>query len=72
MVATHYSTLIDSGHTEPAALTGGFQWAFWVCGAIGLAGVPLTLLLVRRSEIDETLARAAATTDAAPAFATAD
>ena len=28
------------------ALTGGFQWAFWVCGAIGLLALP-TLALLR-------------------------
>jgi hypothetical protein len=32
-------------------LTGGFQWALWVCGAIGLAGIPITLLLIRRREL---------------------
>jgi EmrB/QacA subfamily drug resistance transporter len=67
--AAHYKTLLHSGHAAPAALTGGFQLAFWVCGAIGIAGVPLTLLLVRRSEIDETLARSAGVPDAAPVFA---
>ena len=33
------------------ALTGGFQWAFWACGLIGLAAVPVTFLLVRRGEL---------------------
>jgi len=64
--ATHTKMLLHSGHTAPAALTGGFQWAFWFCGAVGLAGVPFTLLLVRRSEINETLARAAVIPAAAP------
>jgi EmrB/QacA subfamily drug resistance transporter len=68
----HYKTLLHSGHAAPAAMTGGFQLAFWVCGAIGIAGVPLTLLLVRRSEIDETLARSSGVPDVAPAFAAAD
>jgi EmrB/QacA subfamily drug resistance transporter len=72
VVASHFSTLIQSGHAAPAALTGGFQWAFWVCGAIGIAGVPLTLLLVRRNEINETLARTTGVPDAAPALAAAD
>jgi EmrB/QacA subfamily drug resistance transporter len=72
VVATHTKTLLHSGHAAQVALNGGFQWAFWVCGAIGLAGVPFTLLLVRRSEVNETLARAAGTHDAAPALAVAE
>jgi hypothetical protein len=40
-----------------AALTGGFQWAFWVSGLTALAAVPVTFLLIRRTE----LARAVAT-----------
>ncbi len=34
-----------------AALTSGFQRAFWACGAIALAAVPVTYLLVRRSTL---------------------
>ena len=69
--ASHYDTLVRHGHANTAALTGGFQWALWVCGAIGIAGIPLTLLLVRRSEIAETLAQAA-TPAREPALAVAD
>jgi EmrB/QacA subfamily drug resistance transporter len=69
VAASHYSTMIAAGSAHAAALDGGFQWAFWVCGAIGLAGVPFTLLLVRRSEVNKTLPRAAEIPDAAPALA---
>jgi MFS transporter len=72
VAASHYNTMIAGGSAHAAALTGGFQWAFWVCGAIGLVGVPFTLLLVRRSEINDTLARAAAQPEPTPALATAD
>jgi EmrB/QacA subfamily drug resistance transporter len=58
VAATHFKTLTDAGAAAPAALTGGFQWALWVCGAVGLAAVPLTFLLVRRDEL--------ATTEGAP------
>jgi EmrB/QacA subfamily drug resistance transporter len=51
VAATHTTTLTHAGATPPAALTGGFQWALWVCGAIGLAGIPVTFLLVRRDEL---------------------
>ena len=51
VAAGHFTTLTAAGSAAPAALTGGFQWALWVCGAIGLAGIPITLLLVRRREL---------------------
>jgi EmrB/QacA subfamily drug resistance transporter len=56
VAATRFATLSRAGASAPAALTGGFQWALWVCGLIGVAAVPVTFLLVRRAE----LARAAA------------
>ena len=40
--------LLGHGHAAADALTGGFQQALWVCGLIGLAAVPVALLLVRR------------------------
>jgi MFS family permease len=51
VAATHTRTLVEAGHAAPAALTGGFQWAFWVCGAIGLAAIPVTFLLVRSHDL---------------------
>jgi EmrB/QacA subfamily drug resistance transporter len=68
VAATHFKTLTQSGAGGPAALTGGFQWALWVCGAIALAAIPITFLLVRRDE----LAPTAAPTDRQPALASAD
>ena len=62
IAATHASTLLRQGAVSAAALTSGFQWAFWACGAIGLCGVPVTYLLVRRDE----LARAVASTASKP------
>ena len=32
-------------------MTGGFGWALWVCGAIGLAAVPIAFILIRRDEL---------------------
>ena len=51
VAATHFRTLIHSGSPASAALTGGFQWAFWVCGAIALAAIPITFLLVRSRDV---------------------
>src|SRR5690348_870389 len=51
VAATHFKTLVASGSTAPDALAGGFQWAFWVCGVIGLAAIPITFLLVRSRDL---------------------
>jgi EmrB/QacA subfamily drug resistance transporter len=56
VAATHYKTLLHGGDAHAAALTGGFQWAFWVAGAIGLCAVPITYLLVRRHELAQAVA----------------
>ena len=56
------------GTLASAALTGGFEWAFWVCGLIGLAAVPVTFLLVRRGEV----AQQVAASGARAAFAAAE
>jgi MFS family permease len=67
VAATHTRLLVSQGHTAATALTGGFQWALWVCGLLGLAAVPVTFLLVRRTE----LARAVAATRQQPSLASA-
>ncbi len=46
VAATHFKTLLGDGNTANVALRGGFQWAFWVCGAIALLALP-TLALLR-------------------------
>jgi EmrB/QacA subfamily drug resistance transporter len=65
IMATHFRTLIVHGHSTAAALTGGFQWALWVCGLTGLAAIPVTFLLIRKTE----LAKAAAGQALEPATA---
>src|SRR5262249_40860938 len=56
--APHSRLLMSQGHAAAAALTGGFQWAFWVSGLTALAAVPLTFLLIRRTEIASAVASA--------------
>jgi len=51
VAATRSSGLLGQGYAIADALTGGFHWAFWVCGLVGLSAVPVALLLVRRTEI---------------------
>jgi EmrB/QacA subfamily drug resistance transporter len=69
VAATHSRLLLSQGHAAATALTGGFQWAFWVTGLTALAAVPVTFLLIRRTE----LARAvAASLPREPSVAAAD
>jgi predicted MFS family arabinose efflux permease len=65
VATSHLKTLTHAGATGPAALTGGFQWALWACGAIGVAAIPVIFLLIRRDEM-------AHVTDAQPALAPID
>jgi MFS family permease len=67
IAATHAGTLLHQGAAPAAALTSGFSWAFWACGAIGLAAVPVTYLLVRRHELAIAVASTAAKPQPAPA-----
>jgi EmrB/QacA subfamily drug resistance transporter len=60
IAASRVTTLLRQGAPPAAALTGSFQWAFWVCGLIGLIAVPITFLLVRRGEMASAVASARA------------
>src|SRR6266702_1754223 len=56
VAATHSRLLLSQGHAAATALTGGFQWAFWVTGLTALAAVPVTFLLIRRTELARAVA----------------
>jgi EmrB/QacA subfamily drug resistance transporter len=58
VAAAHSKTLLQHGDQASAALTGGFQWAFWVCGATALLAVPVTFLLIRNHELAKAVATA--------------
>jgi EmrB/QacA subfamily drug resistance transporter len=49
VAATHFNALVAVGSDRSTALTGCFQWALWVCGAIGLLALPTIAVLVRRN-----------------------
>jgi hypothetical protein len=49
VAATHFNALSSDGKTVNVALTGGFQWAFWVCGAIALLALPALVVLRRKA-----------------------
>jgi Na+/melibiose symporter-like transporter len=59
VAASHTTTLLHAGDTAPTALTGGFQAAFLVLGAIGLIAVPAIFALVRRDELTDAVAKTA-------------
>jgi EmrB/QacA subfamily drug resistance transporter len=57
VAASHTTALLHAGNPAPAALTGGFQHALWVLGAIGLIAVPAIFALVRRDELTDAVAK---------------
>ncbi len=57
VAASHTQRLLHTGHAAPAALTGGFQRALWVLGAIALIAVPAIFALVRRDELSDAVAK---------------
>jgi len=57
VATTHTDALLHAGYAAPAALTGGFQQAFWVLGVIALLALPAILVLLRRSRPSEALAQ---------------
>jgi EmrB/QacA subfamily drug resistance transporter len=65
IAASHTKALAHAGNAAPVALTGGFQHAFWVLGAIALIALPAIVTLVRRAELAET-ATASPSTDPEP------
>jgi MFS family permease len=48
VAAAHSNVLLGQGQAVTTALTGGFHWALWVCGLVGLAAVPVALRFVRQ------------------------
>jgi EmrB/QacA subfamily drug resistance transporter len=71
VAASHTKTLLHAGYAAPTALTGGFQTAFLVLGAIGLAAVPAIFALVRRGELSDAVAKTTVR-EPQPAFAGAN
>jgi EmrB/QacA subfamily drug resistance transporter len=67
VAAAHSRVLLGQGHAIANALTGGFQWAFWVSGLLGLTAVPVTFLLIRRREIARAVVAARPQQATAPA-----
>ena len=68
VAASHTQTLLHAGHAAPAALTGGFQQALWMLGAIGLLAVPAIFTLVRHEAVPTATAQSSVR-DPQPALA---
>jgi MFS family permease len=58
IAAAHSHTLLQHGYASVAALAGGLAWATWVCGATGLAAIPVAFLLIRHGRKGDVLATA--------------
>jgi MFS family permease len=59
VAASHAQARLHAGDAAPAALTGGFQSAFWVLGAIALLALPAIFTLVRRHEPSDAVTKTA-------------
>ena len=53
VTAAHMNVLSRQGGNGHRALSGGLQWALWVCGAIALVAIPVTFMLVRSDELEK-------------------
>jgi EmrB/QacA subfamily drug resistance transporter len=68
VAASHATALLHNGNPAPAALTGGFQHALWVLGAIALLALPAIYALIRRDELSDAVTKTTIR-DAQPALA---
>jgi MFS family permease len=57
VAASHTKTLVHAGNAAPTALTGGFQAAFWVLGAVALLALPAIFVLIRGDELTDAVAK---------------
>ncbi len=71
VAASHTKALLHAGHAAPTALTGGFQHALWVLGAIALLALPAIFVLIRRDELTDAMAKTTVR-EPQPALAGAD
>jgi EmrB/QacA subfamily drug resistance transporter len=47
----HADTLLAEGSSQPEALTGGFNWAFWVGAAFSIVGLVISAFVLRRRDV---------------------
>jgi len=51
IATSHFTTLVKEGTSQPAALTSGFQWAFWFLAVLGVVSIVATFVFVNDREI---------------------
>ena len=51
IATTHTKTLLEEGESKAAALTGGFNWAFWVASIFVAIGLVVTVAVLKRSDV---------------------
>jgi len=51
MAVLKTSSPTATGTSAPAALTSGYQWAFWVMVGVGIVGLIATLTLIRSDQL---------------------
>jgi EmrB/QacA subfamily drug resistance transporter len=51
IATTHTETLVKEGTAAPEALTGGFNWAFWVAAGFMLLGALVTIVVLRNRDV---------------------
>ena len=51
IAAEHSKTLLGEGEDRAAALTGGYNWAFWVGSIFAFLGFLIAALILRRSDV---------------------
>ena len=56
IAASRFHMLVHHGYGVPAALTGGFTSALWVCGLTALVAIPMALVLMSRGKTTNAVA----------------
>jgi EmrB/QacA subfamily drug resistance transporter len=51
IATTHSETLLQEGRSQPEALTGGYNWAFWVAAGFMVTGAIITLVVLRNRDV---------------------
>ncbi len=60
VATSHISKLAPNGNPTPADLTSGYALAFWVAAGVAVAAIAVTLLIVRKEDLELAAAEAAA------------
>jgi hypothetical protein len=62
IASEHTETLARDGSPQAEALTGGYNWAFWVAAVFMILGAVITTLVLRNRDVPTSEAPAVAET----------